>query len=103
MKQLHDKQLVIILSVEGYNTCQVLVGNGSSVDIMYMTASQQMKIDLKRLHPFKSPLVGFIEDQVYQKEIISLSIIAGIYPAQVTKSIDFLIIYCSLSYNVISG
>jgi len=103
VKQLHDKPLVIILSVEGYNTCQVLVGNGSSVDIMYMTASQQMKIDLKRLHPFKSPLVGFIEDRVYQKEIISLLIIAGIYPAQVTKGIDFLIIYCSLSYNVISG
>ena len=62
-----------------------------------------MKIDLKRLHPFKSPLVGFIEDRVYLKEIISLSITAGIYLAQVTKSIDFLIIYFSSSYNVILG
>lgn len=103
MKQLYDEPLVIILSVEGYNTRQVLVDNGSSVDIMYMTAFQQMKIDLKRLHPFESPLVGFIEDRVYPKEIISLSITAGIYPAQVTKSIDFLIIYWSSSYNVISG
>lgn len=62
VKQLHDEQLVIKLFVEGYNTRQMLVYNGSSVDIMYMMASQQMKIDLKRLHPFESPLVSFIGD-----------------------------------------
>lgn len=103
VKQLHDEQLVIILFVEGYNTRQMLVYNGSSVNIMYMMASQQMKIDLKRLHPFESPLVSFIGDWVYTKESTSLSITAGIYPTKVTKSIDFLIIYSSSSYNVILG
>jgi len=41
IKQPHDDPLVIMLEIEGFNTRRVLVDNGSSVDIMYMTAYQQ--------------------------------------------------------------
>ena len=37
VKQPHDDLLVIMLAIEGYNTCQVLVDNESSTNIMYMT------------------------------------------------------------------
>ena len=37
VKQPHDNLLVIMLAIEGYNTCQVLVDNKSSTNIMYMT------------------------------------------------------------------
>ena len=50
--------------------------NGSSADMMYMTAFQQMKLDpkvlTKRLKPFGSPLVSFSGDCVCLKGIISL-------------------------------
>ena len=62
-----------------------------------------MRFNLKRLHPFESPLVSFSGERVYQKRIISLSITAGTYPAQVIKDIDFLIVDCPSSYNVILG
>ena len=75
--------------------------NGSSADMMYMTAFQQMKLDPKRLKPFGYLLVSFNRDYVYLKGIISLKITVGTYLAQVTRMVDFLIVDCSLSYNVI--
>lgn len=47
VKQPHDDPLVLVLAIEGFNIRTVLVNNGSSADIMYMTAYQQMKLDPK--------------------------------------------------------
>ena len=92
-----------MLEIEGFNMNRVLIDNGSSVDIMYMTAYQQLKLDPKRLQPFKSPLVNFSGDCIYPKGIISLLVTTGTHPAQVTKQVDFLIVDCPFSYNVILG
>jgi len=81
----------------------VLVDNGSSEDIMYMTTYRQLRLDPKRLRPFNSPLVSFSKDHIYPKGIISLSVIAGTYPAQITKKVDFLVVDYPSSYNVILG
>jgi len=62
-----------------------------------------MKLDPKRLRPFRSPLVNFSRDRFYPKGIISLQITVGTYPAQVTRVVDFLIDNCPSSYNVILG
>ena len=70
---------------------------------MYMTAFQQMKLDPKRLKPFGSLLVSFSGDSVYLKDIISLQIITGTYHAQAMRMVDFLIVDCPSSYNVILG
>lgn len=70
---------------------------------MYMTAFQQMKLNPKGLHPFKSPLVSFSGERVYRKKIISLSITARTYSTQVIKDIDFFIVDFPSSYNVILG
>lgn len=37
IKQPHDNLLVIMLTIEGFNTRRVLVDNGSLANIMYMT------------------------------------------------------------------
>ena len=103
IRQPHDDPLVIMLAIKGFNTRRVLVDNGSSTDVMYMTAFQQMKLDPKCLKLFESPLVSFNGDHVYLKGIISLQIIVGTYPVQVTRMVNFLIINCLSSYNVILG
>ena len=41
----HDDALVVSIRVGDYNTHQVLVDNGSSADILYYLAFQQMRID----------------------------------------------------------
>lgn len=103
IKQSHNDPLVIMLTIEGLNTRRVLVDNGSLADVMYMMAFQQMKLDPKRLKPFGSLLVSFSGDRAYPKGIISLQITAGVYPALVTGMVDFLIVNCPSSYNVILG
>ena len=40
VKQPHDDPLVIMLIIEGFNTIRVLVDNGSSADIIYLSAFQ---------------------------------------------------------------
>ena len=42
-------------------------------------------------------------DKVVPRGIITLIVIAGTYPTQVIKEIDFLIVYCPSTYNIILG
>ena len=92
-----------MLNIKGFNTRRMLVDNGSSTDIIYMTANHQLRLDPKCLQPFKSPLVSFSGDRIYPKGIISLRVTTGTHPAQITKQVDFLIVDCPSSYNVILG
>ena len=92
-----------MLRVEEFNIHRVLINNGSSADIIYLPTFQQMKLDKKRIRLFTSPLVSFIDDRIIPRGIITLTVIAVTYPAQVTKEIDFLIVNCPLTYNIILG
>ena len=103
VKQPHNDPLVIILTIEGFNTKRILTDNGSSADIIYLFAFQQLKLDPGRLRPFDSPLVSFSGDSVYPKGIVTLMVTVGTYPKQLTRQLDFLVVDCPLSYNVIVG
>ena len=92
-----------MVMIEGFNTRRVLVDNGSSTDIIYLPAFQQLKVDQKRLRPFDSPLVSFSGDKVYPRGIVTLIITAGSHPFQVTNKHNFLVVDSPSSYNVIIG
>ena len=62
-----------------------------------------MKLDKKRIRPFTSPLVSFTGDRIVLRGVVTLTVIAGTYPTQVTKEIDFLIVNYPLTYNIILG
>ena len=103
VKQPHDDPLVIVIMIEGFNTIRVLVDNGSSADIIYLSAFQQLKVEQKILCPFESPLVSFSGDKVYPCGIVTLTITASSYPCQVTNKHNFLVVDSPSSYNVIIG
>ena len=100
IKQPHDDLLVITLGIEGFTTRKVLVDNESFADIMYMT---KLRVDPKKLRLFNSPLVSFSKDKIYPKRIVTLSVTARTHSEQVTIQVDFLIVDCPSSYNVILG
>uniref|UniRef100_A0A2N9EQ75 Integrase catalytic domain-containing protein n=1 Tax=Fagus sylvatica TaxID=28930 RepID=A0A2N9EQ75_FAGSY len=87
----HDDALVVTLTIAGFLTRRVLVDNGSSADIIYLPAYQQMKIDKEQLKPIDIPLVGFTGDKVKPLGVVSLVIEAGTYPRQVRTSVEFLV------------
>ena len=103
MKQPHNDPLVIVLNIEGFNTKRILVDNGSFADIIYLPAFQQLKLDPKRLCPFESPLVNFSGDRVYPRGIVTLTVTVGTQLRQLTRQLDFLVVDCPSSYNVIIG
>ena len=82
---------------------RVLVDNGSSVDILYYPTFQQMGIDRERLIPTNAPLVDFGGTRVLPLGAITLSVVVGDYPQQITKDVTFLVVDCSSAYNAILG
>ena len=55
----HDDAIVITLLIADYTTRRVSVDNGSSADILYYPAFQQMRLGRDLLRPACSPLIGF--------------------------------------------
>ena len=103
VKQPYDDPLVIMIMIEGFNTRRVLVDNGSSAEIIYLSAFQQLKVEPKRLRPFESPFVSFSGDKAYPRGIVTLTVTASSYPCQVTNKHNFLVVDSRSSYNVIIG
>ena len=77
--------------------------NRSSANILYYPAFQQMKFGRDQLRLVNSPLVGFGGTKVQPVGTITLPVVVGAYPQQVTKDVNFLLVNCSSSYNAIIG
>ena len=99
----HDDAIVITLIIADYLTRRVLVDNGSSTNILYYPTFQQMNLERDQLRPVHSPLVGFGGMKVQPVGTIMLPVVVGTYPQQVTRNVNFLVVYCSSSYNAIIG
>jgi hypothetical protein len=80
-----------------------MIDNGSSADILYLPAYQQMRLDKDKLRPMDAPLVGFTGDKVCLVDIITLPITVGTHPKTVSKTVDFLVVNCLSAYNAIIG
>ena len=76
----HDDALVVNIRVEDYNVHRMLVDNGSSADILYYPAFQQIGINRARLTPTNASLVGFGGTRVLPLGAITLSVTIGDYP-----------------------
>ena len=81
----------------------VLVDNGSSADILYYLAFQQIGIDKARLILSNASLVGLGGTRVFPLGAITLSVTVGDYPQQITRDVTFLVVDCSSAYNGILG
>ncbi|XP_058217361.1 uncharacterized protein LOC131328431 [Rhododendron vialii] len=99
----HDDPLVITIVVANYLTRRVLIDTGSSADILYLHAYDQLKVGRERLKPMTSPLVGFAGTPVNPVGQIALPIIVGEEGAQITRMIDFIVVDCPSAYNAILG
>ena len=82
---------------------RVLVDNGSSSDILYYPAFQQMGVDRERLILMNIPFVGIRGTRVFPLGMVTLPIVVGDYPQQITKDVTFLVVGCLSAYNAILG
>ena len=62
-----------------------------------------MNLERDQLRPVHSPLVGFGGMKVQPVGTITLPLVVGAYPQQVTGNVNFFVVDCSSSYNAIIG
>ena len=79
----------------------MLVDNGSLADILYYPAFQQIRIDRERLILTNAPLIGFGGTRVFPLGAVTLYVMIGDYPQQITKDVTFLVVDYLSAYNAI--
>ena len=76
----HDDTIVTTLTIANYTIRRVLADNESSVDILYYSAFQQMRINKELLYPANVSLIGFGGIKVLLVETIFQLVMVGFYP-----------------------
>ncbi|GAV62895.1 hypothetical protein CFOL_v3_06417, partial [Cephalotus follicularis] len=99
----HDDPVVITLLVELFTMKRILIDSGSSTDILYKHAFDQLRIPTDQLKPVKTPLVGFAGEMVHPLGSIDLSVVAGMDPRQTQVQMIFLVVDTPSPYNAIIG
>ncbi|GAV57587.1 hypothetical protein CFOL_v3_01124, partial [Cephalotus follicularis] len=99
----HDDPVVVTLLVELFTMKRILIDNGSSVDILYKHAFDQLRITADQLKPVKTPLVGFAGETIHPLGSINLSVVAGTAPRQTQVEMTFLVMDTPSPYNAIIG
>ncbi|GAV77012.1 hypothetical protein CFOL_v3_20484 [Cephalotus follicularis] len=99
----HNDPVVVTLMVELFTTKRILIDSGSSADILYKHAFDQLKIPVDQLKPVKTPLVGFAGEMVNPLGSIDLSVVADTAPRQTQVQMTFLVVDRPSPYNAIIG
>ncbi|GAV65851.1 LOW QUALITY PROTEIN: hypothetical protein CFOL_v3_09365, partial [Cephalotus follicularis] len=99
----HDDPVVVTLLVELFTMKRILIDSGSSADVLYKQAFDQLRIPVDQLKPVKTPLVGFTGETIHPLGSINLSVVAGMTPRQTQVEMTFLVVDTPSPYNAIVG
>ncbi|KAL5756490.1 hypothetical protein ACOSQ2_021236 [Xanthoceras sorbifolium] len=80
-----------------------MIDNGSSVNVLYKAAYEEMELKQNHLRPSSEPLYGFTVDSIIPLGLITLPLTLGELARQATTMADFLIIDCPTAYNAVLG
>ena len=80
MHHPYEDALVITTKIANNLIHQVLIDNGSAVNILYWSAYQKIELKQANLRQTTSPLYGFIGENVIPEETIELVVTLGEAP-----------------------
>ena len=99
----YDDPLVIKAVMANKTIHRVLVDNGSSANIIFVSAFNKMGIGREKLEPVSTHLRGFSGEKVLPLGSIQLALTLGDLPFQATTTVRFLIVDAPSSYNMLLG
>ncbi|XP_024014816.1 uncharacterized protein LOC112088742 [Eutrema salsugineum] len=95
----HNDALVVELLLDDVEVSRILVDTGSSVNIIFKEALDQLDLSSDRIEPFIEPLTGFDGERCMTVGMVNILIYLG----GVAKIIQFLILDKPAIYNAILG
>ncbi|KAL0355715.1 UNVERIFIED_CONTAM: Pro-Pol polyprotein [Sesamum radiatum] len=102
-RSAHNDALVITTLIANYEVERIFIDSGSSADILFGEAFDQMQLGGIPLEEVNTSLYGFTGEVVHPRGLISLPLTLGICPAQITCVLKFRVVDVPSAYNVILG
>ncbi|XP_073278732.1 uncharacterized protein [Primulina huaijiensis] len=99
----HNDALVVTATVANYDVARIFIDNGSSVNILFKSTLDQMKVEGFEFEPISTPLYGFAEHAIPPLGQIVLPLSLGHEPRRVTKMTTFTVVDTPSAYNGILG
>ncbi|XP_073280645.1 uncharacterized protein [Primulina huaijiensis] len=99
----HNDVLVVTATIDNYDVAMIFIDNGSSVNVLFKSTLDQMKMKGFEFEPVSTPLYGFAGHAISPLGQIVLPLSLGIDPRRVTKMIAFTVVDTPLAYNGILG
>ncbi|XP_057426260.1 uncharacterized protein LOC130719666 [Lotus japonicus] len=103
IKTHKDDPVVVMIRINSFNVRRVLLDQGSSADIIYGDAFDQLGLTDKDLMPYTGILVGFSGEQVWVRGYIDLGTIFGVDENAKLLRVRYLVLQVVAPYNVIIG
>ncbi|XP_073067230.1 uncharacterized protein [Primulina eburnea] len=99
----HNDALVIQARVANYDILRVFVDSGSSVNVIFKDAFEQMDLQGYHLETVETALFGFAGHVVYPEGEIVLPLTLGSHDLKKTVMTSFTLVDSPSSYNIILG
>ncbi|KAK8947062.1 hypothetical protein KSP39_PZI007200 [Platanthera zijinensis] len=91
--------LVIRTAIEGFTVSRILVDNGSSVNVIFKKAFNEMRVEARRVLAADGPLFGFSGERKEVEGGVGLQVTLG----GLSRNCRFVIVDAPSSYNAIFG
>ncbi|KAL0434516.1 UNVERIFIED_CONTAM: hypothetical protein Slati_2785900 [Sesamum latifolium] len=102
-KSSHNDALVITALLANYKVGRIFINSGSSADILFGDAYDQMQLGDIPLETVNTSLYDFAGEVVHPRGVVSLPLTLGIGHTRRTCILKFLIVDVLSAYNVILG
>jgi len=100
----HDNDLLVISAVTaGRKVHRVLVDQGSSTDVMFLTTFNKLQLSPDMLRPYDGCFYGFAGDHVEVRGYLELRTTFTDGTASRTESIRYLVVNAFSAYNMLLG
>ena len=99
----HDDPMVISAIMVNVEVRRVFIDQGSSTDIIFREAFDKLGLKNFDVQSYPEELIGFSGEKVHLDRFITLHLTLAAKPLTRTIKVDFLVVDCPLTYNVIVG
>ncbi|KAL0416116.1 UNVERIFIED_CONTAM: hypothetical protein Slati_3443500 [Sesamum latifolium] len=100
---MHNDALVITAMLANYEVGRIFIDSGSSADMLFGEAYDQMQLGDISLEKVNTSLYGFAGEVVHPRGMVSLPLTMGRGTARKTYLLKFLVVDVPSAYNVILG